>query len=239
MKPVMINVPSRYEVYLQTEEFDRIRQKVFARDGNKCVICGSTDGIEPHHLTYRNTYHENLDDLITLCRSCHSIHHAIAQREKAIEAIYSANDLAEKENKEKYWEEKREENIRAYKEEQERKQKIKYEIEKSIKDEYRMKDYGKNGDMDMCDWVVLNAVIDSKLAQYKDLNVYIDKSALRNWFACRRYEFLLRCLDKGFSYTELSKRTKFDPQWLWKWYRRDKLEAKLNEEKAINSMKED
>lgn len=238
MKSVLINVPKPYEVYLQTKEFDRIRQRVFQRDNYKCVVCGSTESIQPHHLTYRNIYHENLDDLITLCQRCHSIHHAILQREKAIEAIYSTNDLAERTEREKYWEDKREENIRKYKEEQARIKKLKTEVEDSIKERYRMEDYAKNGDMDMCDWAVLNPVIENELSKHDAQSIYIDKSALRNWFACRRYEFLLRCIDKGLSYETVRQSTKFDPQWLFKWYRRDKLEAKLKEEKTLNAIKE-
>lgn len=43
------------------------------RDGHKCVLCGSIDRIQVHHkVPYRYSKSHELDNLITLCRSCHS-----------------------------------------------------------------------------------------------------------------------------------------------------------------------
>lgn len=215
-----VHVPTKYEAYLQTEQFDRIRQAVFARDGHKCVVCGSTDTLQAHHLTYRNLYHEPTGDLITLCRKCHSIYHAVDKRRAVVEAIYQyEDDKRMKENWDKSYE-----NLK----------KTSAQIAQEIKEEYLPKDYCKNGDMDMVAWEVLNPIIDAKCKQH-GINYYAgNKNNLRAYFHYRRCEFLLRCMDKGLSLSTMADRTKFDYHWLVKWYRRDKCEAKLNEEKELH-----
>lgn len=50
-----------------------IREQVRKRDGYKCTICNSTDRIQVHHIIpYRYSKSHALNNLITLCRSCHS-----------------------------------------------------------------------------------------------------------------------------------------------------------------------
>lgn len=44
-------------------------KKALERDGYKCVMCGSADNICIHH---NNGMSNNLEDLVTLCRKCHS-----------------------------------------------------------------------------------------------------------------------------------------------------------------------
>ena len=214
-----VHVPTKYEAYLQTEQFNNIRQAVLARDGYKCVVCGSTDMLQAHHLTYRNLYHEPTSDLITLCRKCHSIYHAVDKRRAAVDAIYQRED--EKRMKENW--DKSYESLK----------KISAQIAQEIKEEYLPKDYCKNGDMDMTAWEVLNPIIDAKCKQH-GIDYYSgDKTKLRAYFHYRRCEFLLRCMDKGLTLSTMVARTKFGHQWLAKWYRRDKCEAKLNEEKEL------
>ena len=48
-----------------------MRQKVFRRDGFKCVICGKAKNLNVHHITYENLGAEKVSDLVTLCRDCH------------------------------------------------------------------------------------------------------------------------------------------------------------------------
>lgn len=214
-----IEVPSRYEAYLQTEQFDAIRQAVFARDSHRCVICGSTDTLQAHHLTYRNLYHEPTSDLITLCRNCHSIYHAIDKRREAVEAVYQQEEYRR--------------NIENATNSYENIKKESDKIAQEIKDEYSLKDYCKNGNFDMCSWAVLNRVIDSKCKQHRIKYYSGNKNELLAYFVYRRCEFLLRCMDANISLSKLASRTKFDRQWLVKWYRRDKCEAKINEEKEL------
>lgn len=217
-----ISVPTEYEAYLQSEQFDKLRQKVLARDGNKCIVCGEADTLQIHHLTYRNIYHEDTGDLVTLCRRCHAIYHAVDRRRQAVDRYYSLQD--QKERAQYISDNKK----------QERESKA---IEEEIKAEYLPKDYCKGGDLDMTSWEVLNPVIAKKCKQHGLRYWSGSKKELQSYFHYRRCEFLLRCMDKGLSYQGVLNGTKFDSQWLAKWYRRDKCEAKLNEEKEL--LKED
>lgn len=224
-----IDVPTTYEAYLQTEAFDRIRQKVFARDHYRCVVCESMDYLQVHHLTYDNVYHEELEDLITLCRQCHAAYHAVDNRAKALQA-----------SRIQPWEERRQQ----YEKERIDRENARNSIETIIKEKYLPRDYCKDGDLDMADWKVLNAIIEKEEKAYcepRDIDrnrVYVSKTDLRDWFLCRRYELLLRCLDNNFTLRKVTEGTKFDSNWVQKWYRRDKLEAKLNQEKEILKSKE-
>ena len=49
------------------------RAAAVERDGHKCVLCGATDTIQVHHINpYRYSKSHELDNLVTLCRKCHS-----------------------------------------------------------------------------------------------------------------------------------------------------------------------
>lgn len=48
--------------------------KVYQRDGGKCVVCGSRNGIEQHHINPRSKLGEgSIDNLVTLCKQCHYV----------------------------------------------------------------------------------------------------------------------------------------------------------------------
>lgn len=59
--------------------FDSQRSTVLARDGNKCTKCPSLENLIVHHIDGNGRGSENpnndLDNLITLCRSCHMNEH--------------------------------------------------------------------------------------------------------------------------------------------------------------------
>lgn len=56
--------------------FTYIRPKALERDEYKCVQCGSTTEIHVHHIIERkNGGSDELDNLQTLCRLCHSKKH--------------------------------------------------------------------------------------------------------------------------------------------------------------------
>lgn len=65
----------RYLAYLDSPEWQAIRQKVLDRDGHKCTHCGSTKILQVHHRTYKRLFHERLSDLVTLCKKCHMALH--------------------------------------------------------------------------------------------------------------------------------------------------------------------
>ena len=50
---------------------------VRARDGNRCRVCRSGDGVEVHHIVYRSRLGSSEpSNLVCLCRGCHSDVHA-------------------------------------------------------------------------------------------------------------------------------------------------------------------
>lgn len=60
-----------YYEYLKTEAWQAQRLRVFRRDGFKCVCCGAAKNLDVHHITYKRLGAEELEDLATLCRTCH------------------------------------------------------------------------------------------------------------------------------------------------------------------------
>ena len=61
---------TNYEEYIHSTAW---REKADARldiDGHKCQVCGA-EATEVHHLTYERLGHEDMGDLVSLCRKCH------------------------------------------------------------------------------------------------------------------------------------------------------------------------
>lgn len=63
----------RYEEFLQTSYWKAVREKVMEESDGKCDICGD-EATDVHHTTYENhgREHDHLEDLISVCSSCHS-----------------------------------------------------------------------------------------------------------------------------------------------------------------------
>lgn len=68
-----------YSEFLQSNYWKNVRQNILIRDNNSCVKCNKKTKLEVHHKTYKNhgKEHLHLDDLITLCRTCHELEHSI------------------------------------------------------------------------------------------------------------------------------------------------------------------
>lgn len=52
-------------------------KKVIERDG-KCVICGSRNELEAHHVfkvNHRDRIYYNINNGVTLCKKCHDDYH--------------------------------------------------------------------------------------------------------------------------------------------------------------------
>lgn len=68
-----------YRKYLKSKEWKSIRVEVLHRDRNRCTGCNTYSnngrGLEIHHLTYKNIFNEDLEDLVTLCTECHKKAH--------------------------------------------------------------------------------------------------------------------------------------------------------------------
>ena len=64
----------------QTKEWAILKRQVHRRDGYRCRLCGR-NGIQlhVHHRTYETYAEERLEDLITLCRTCHEHFHFVSE----------------------------------------------------------------------------------------------------------------------------------------------------------------
>lgn len=63
----------RKDRQMSEREWMELRASVFARDGGRCVECGSTDDLHcDHNVELSNGGTNHPDNLITLCRTCHS-----------------------------------------------------------------------------------------------------------------------------------------------------------------------
>ena len=63
-----------YEEFLNTEEWKQVAEMVKDRDGNRCVICGSTENLNAHHIGYDGDCLDE-NDIVTLCNRCHECLH--------------------------------------------------------------------------------------------------------------------------------------------------------------------
>lgn len=67
-----------YQLFLKSKYWKSVRKTILKRDKKQCN-CGSKVNLQVHHLTYENhlSEHKHLEDLITLCESCHKKVHDI------------------------------------------------------------------------------------------------------------------------------------------------------------------
>lgn len=61
-----------YKLYIRSERWVVIRERLFKQRGKKCELCKSKRNIIVHHLTYEHVTRELLRDLQVLCQSCHN-----------------------------------------------------------------------------------------------------------------------------------------------------------------------
>lgn len=58
--------------YLQSAEWQALRNQVLLRDHHTCCKCGlSPSSLDIHHIRYDHLGKEPLEDLVSLCRKCH------------------------------------------------------------------------------------------------------------------------------------------------------------------------
>src|SRR3972149_4733427 len=68
-------IPARlHKAYISSAAWDVRRWERFIIDEFKCQGCGSEEWpLDCHHLTYKRLGQESIDDLVSLCRSCHRV----------------------------------------------------------------------------------------------------------------------------------------------------------------------
>jgi HNH endonuclease len=60
----------------RTREWAVLKRQIHHRDGYRCRLCGRNNSqLHVHHSTYKKYGEERLEDLITLCRTCHERFH--------------------------------------------------------------------------------------------------------------------------------------------------------------------
>ena len=64
-----------YWRYLRSKHWDLVRRRALAVAEGRCFYCGSKDSLDVHHLTYKRRGCELDEDLIVLCRNCHTDEH--------------------------------------------------------------------------------------------------------------------------------------------------------------------
>ena len=67
----MTNKRYKYIQYMNSFQWRALRLKVINRDDRKCRCCDTRKNLTVHHLTYDRFMNEKMDDLITLCETCH------------------------------------------------------------------------------------------------------------------------------------------------------------------------
>lgn len=62
-----------YQSYIASNLWRQTRRLALHRDGYQCRVCRSRRRLQVHHLTYKHLGNEanHLEDLKTLCRTCH------------------------------------------------------------------------------------------------------------------------------------------------------------------------
>jgi hypothetical protein len=64
-----------YQEYLASQEWKIKREQRLRIDGYRCIFSCSSQELHVHHIHYSNVGNENMDDLITVCKDCHSLIH--------------------------------------------------------------------------------------------------------------------------------------------------------------------
>lgn len=65
----------KYQAYLCSHEWAKLKTAVHERAGDNCERCGQFPINAVHHLTYARKYAEGLADLAGWCKHCHSFTH--------------------------------------------------------------------------------------------------------------------------------------------------------------------
>lgn len=85
----------RYLDYLKSDHWRRLRSRCFIRDQKRCVSCGSSRGLNAHHLIYRKLLDCTSDDLLTLCETCHSSIHRHMEENRIKSGSLSGREVIE------------------------------------------------------------------------------------------------------------------------------------------------
>lgn len=224
-----------YYTYLRTDKWRNKARERLQLDGYKCKACGrSSDQVtlNVHHLTYRNIGHEPLDDLITLCKDCHKNHHLIQKLEDACEGKYAAEEQKRAEEARALYQKK----VAFWEAEARDRDRLTQNAIREIEQSHLQDDYSKNGNIDMCNWSVIEKFCNEKKDEYKSkygITIWISRQAIRDYFLCRRLELLAKCIKKGLKPETVVEKSMLNESWVNKWYSLDRINKRLEQEKLI------
>ena len=77
--PAPFGSPNRdYFEYMNSDDWKEERRKQLGIHGYRCEICGSTNDLQVHHISYERGEHPSDEDCAVLCRDCHrKLHYVI------------------------------------------------------------------------------------------------------------------------------------------------------------------
>lgn len=62
---------NEYNSHIKSRKWKKLRYERLELDCFKCFACGEDNRLQMHHTNYENFGNETLDDIVTLCESCH------------------------------------------------------------------------------------------------------------------------------------------------------------------------
>lgn len=72
-----------YDTYLRSPHWQDVRRRYWGSEephlAKEC-ICGETENLQLHHMTYERVGRERLEDLTPLCPTCHNMIHVLVDR---------------------------------------------------------------------------------------------------------------------------------------------------------------
>ena len=78
IKAFIKDYKENYIQYLETDHWKSVRENKLKEANYKCQLCSKKDiELHVHHNTYENIGNEEMNDLIVLCKYCHSRFHNI------------------------------------------------------------------------------------------------------------------------------------------------------------------
>jgi 5-methylcytosine-specific restriction endonuclease McrA len=101
-------IDKKYKDYLNSNEWAQIRIDLFNIRGKKCEDCGNTKRLQIHHLTYKNIFNEEPEDLKILCKNCHQKEYGYVKNKKGkykkkISLARKVKLKKKKKRKKRYW----------------------------------------------------------------------------------------------------------------------------------------
>lgn len=181
-----------YKTYLQSAEWQKKRNERLKIDDYKCQKCGRPFDLQVHHLTYDRIGHEDMCDLITLCKHCHA----------RIEEYKTKYRLAGVEN---------------YGEYRQTKKKHSDNVAEFCK-LYESCDYSAGGNLDLCKLKEVEPYLFSYLGKCGDAYPNNGTSTVIGYFAQKRWAIILDYINKGYPKHIAKKYLKFSNTMIEKVY---------------------